>query len=299
MSPLPRLPKAKLKRWHSHLGPLRAVPLPALSLILAVLVANALAWAAAGVVLRYHGRLISAAVLSYALGLRHALDADHISAIDLTTRRLVAAGRRPVAVGTFFSLGHSAVVLATCVAVAATAGALRARFDRLQRVGAVVGSSVSAAFLLLLCAANGWVLWRLVGRLRAVVREEQAGGSRRAGPCEETASSAGYAEGGEVDADGDAAVATGGGQMHQLEGAGFLGRVLRRVFKLVDRPWKMLPLGILFGLGFDTSSEIAILGIASIQAAEGTSMWVILIFPILFTGRCRTWPQKSSGSIRR
>jgi len=69
-----------------------------------------------------------------------------------------------------------------------------------------------------------------------------------------------------------------------LEGPGVMARVFRKVFKMVDRPWKMLPLGVLFGLGFDTSSEIAILGIASIHAAEGTSLWVILIFPILFTG---------------
>jgi high-affinity nickel-transport protein len=75
-----------------------------------------------------------------------------------------------------------------------------------------------------------------------------------------------------------------GQQGLQLEGPGFLASVFRKVFRMVDRPWKMLPLGILFGLGFDTSSEIAILGIASIQAAQGTSMWVILIFPVLFTG---------------
>jgi high-affinity nickel-transport protein len=73
-------------------------------------------------------------------------------------------------------------------------------------------------------------------------------------------------------------------QVVQIEGPGFMANVFRRVFRMVDRPWKMLPLGVLFGLGFDTSSEIAILGIASIQAAQGTSMWVILIFPILFTG---------------
>lgn len=71
----------------------------------------------------------------------------------------------------------------------------------------------------------------------------------------------------------------------EMEGPGFLSRVFRRVFKIVDRPWKMLPLGILFGLGFDTSSEIALLGIASVQGAKGTSMWVILIFPALFTGK--------------
>jgi high-affinity nickel-transport protein len=80
-----------------------------------------------------------------------------------------------------------------------------------------------------------------------------------------------------------------GQQGLQLEGPGFLASVFRKVFRMVDRPWKMLPLGILFGLGFDTSSEIAILGIASIQAAQGTSMWVILIFPALFTGEFSLW----------
>jgi high-affinity nickel-transport protein len=77
-------------------------------------------------------------------------------------------------------------------------------------------------------------------------------------------------------------------QALQMEGMGFLSGVFRKVFRMVDRPWKMLPLGVLFGLGFDTSSEIAILGIASIQAAQGTSMWIILIFPALFTGECLT-----------
>ena len=86
---------------------------------------------------------------------------------------------------------------------------------------------------------------------------------------------------------GGAEVVEEGGAASQgmlIEGAGFMATVFRKVFRMVDRPWKMLPLGMLFGLGFDTSSEIAILGIASIQAAQGTSMWVILIFPVLFTG---------------
>jgi high-affinity nickel-transport protein len=175
------------------------------------------------------------------------------------TRRLIASGQRPVAVGTFFSLGHSTVVIVTCVVVAATAGALRDRFADFQRIGGIIGTSVSAAFLLLLCVGNGWVLWGLVRRVRVVIEAERAG------------------ERADVDAAGQI----------QLEGPGVMARVFRRVFKFVDRPWKMLPLGILFGLGFDTSSEIAILGIASIQAAQGTSMWIILIFPILFTGK---WP---------
>ncbi|KAH8673535.1 high-affinity nickel-transport protein-domain-containing protein [Xylariales sp. PMI_506] len=199
--------------------------------------------------------MISPAVLSYTLGLRHALDADHISAIDLMTRRLIASGQRPVTVGTFFSLGHSTIVVITCIVVAATSGALRERFDNFQRVGNIIGTSVSAAVLLLLCAGNAWVLYRLVRRLRELLREP-----------------------GPHTLDEDAAAAN-----LQLEGAGFMANVFRNVFRVVDRPWKMYPVGVLFGLGFDTSSEIAVLGIASIQGANGTSLWIILIFPILFT----------------
>jgi high-affinity nickel-transport protein len=165
------------------------------------------------------------------------------------------------------------VVIITCVVVAATAGALRERFEDFQRVGGIIGTSVSAAFLLLLCVGNGWVLWRLVRRLRVVLEEQRRG----AGETD-----------GSVDEEGNVDDATGQRGMHQqLEGAGFMGSVFRKVFKMVDRPWKMLPLGFLFGLGFDTSSEVALLGIASIQATNGTNIWVILIFPALFTaGMC-------------
>ncbi|KAL1841467.1 hypothetical protein VTJ49DRAFT_7022 [Mycothermus thermophilus] len=246
------------------------IPRAAVLMILLLVLVNAIVWAAAGILLHYNPKLISPAVLSYTLGLRHALDADHISAIDLTTRRLVAAGQRPVSVGTFFSLGHSTVVIATCCAVAATAGALRDRFEDFQRVGGIIGTSVSAAFLLLLCIGNGWVLYRLVKRIRKVVAEEGERRRRR--------------EEGEEEEDGEDEQQRA---LQKLEGPGIISRVFRGAFKMVDRPWKMLPLGILFGLGFDTSSEIAVLGIASVQAAQGTSMWVILIFPALFTaGMC-------------
>lgn len=205
------------------------------------------------------------------------MDADHISAIDLMTRRLIASGQRPVAVGTFFSLGHSTIVIVTCIVVAATSGALRARFDDFQRVGNIIGTSVSAAFLLLLSAGNGWVLWRLVRALRRALDDA----ARRRQVYSSTSSSAVDPErgagGGEEEEDAAAANL-------QLEGAGFLTNVFRKLFRIVDRPWKMYPLGVLFGLGFDTSSEIAILGIASIQGAQGTSLWIILIFPLLFTG---------------
>lgn len=244
---------------------IRALP-PAVSWqILSVILVNAVVWAAVGVVLHFYPRLISSAVLSYTLGLRHALDADHISAIDLMTRRLIASGQRPVSVGTWFSLGHSTIVIITCVVVAATSGALRDRFDGFQRVGNIVGTSVSAAFLLILCAGNAWVMYQLVKRLRLLLREQhrqmRGGDEDITGPEEDAAA----------------------GQL-SFEGIGFLSNVFRKLFRIVDRPWKMYPLGVMFGLGFDTSSEIAVLGIASIQGASGTSLWLILIFPVLFTG---------------
>ncbi|KAK6210053.1 Ni2+/Co2+ transporter transition metal uptake transporter [Colletotrichum tabaci] len=255
--------------------PLRALPAPTVRIIALLIAVNVLIWAVAGVILHFHPALAPPAALSFVLGLRHALDADHISAIDLTTRRLIASGQRPVTVGTFFSLGHSTVVIITCVVVAATSGALRDRFDGFARVGNIVGTAVSAAFLLLLCAGNGWVLYKLVRRLRVVLDEER--GSRKRG----AAAQGHEVPAGEEQDEGNAAMDL------KLEGEGFLASVFRKVFRVVDRPWKMFPLGILFGLGFDTSSEIAILGLSSVHGAQGTSIWLILIFPVLFTaGMC-------------
>jgi high-affinity nickel-transport protein len=185
-------------------------------------------------------------------------DADHISAIDLMTRRLIAAPKanhtsQPVTVGTWFSLGHSTIVIVTCIVVAATSGALESRFHSFQNIGGIIGTSISAAVLILLGIGNAFILWKLVRKMREVLREEVAE---------------------------DGGIEGGLG----FDGAGIMMRVLRRVFKVIDRPWKMYPLGVLFGLGFDTSSEIAVLGIASVQGAKGTSIWLILIFPLLFTG---------------
>ncbi|OLN87441.1 High-affinity nickel transport protein nic1 [Colletotrichum chlorophyti] len=248
---------------------LRGLPAPTVRIIALLVTINIAIWIVAGIILHFHPALISPAALSYVLGLRHALDADHISAIDLMTRRLIASGQRPVTVGTFFSLGHSTIVIVTCIVVAATSGALRDRFDGFTRVGNIIGTSVSAAFLLLLCAGNGWVLYKLIKRLRVVLEEERRKGLEGYSPTEEE------------DAEGDAATNL------KLEGEGFLASVFRKVFRVVDRPWKMFPLGILFGLGFDTSSEIAILGLSSVHGAQGTSIWLILIFPVLFTaGMC-------------
>ncbi|KAH7208747.1 high-affinity nickel-transport protein-domain-containing protein [Fusarium oxysporum] len=244
---------------------LNGIPDNSIFAIATLIAVNALVWIAAGIVLHFHPRLISPAALSYVLGLRHALDADHIAAIDLMTRRLIASGQRPATVGTFFSLGHSTIVIVTCIVVAATSGALRERFDGFQHVGNIVGTSVSAAFLIILCIGNGWVLYKLIQRLQGILQERRNQVRLEGFVEEETQIQDHFA----------------------LEGGGFLTRVFKRLFRVIDRPWKMYPLGVVFGLGFDTSSEIAILGIASIQAVQGTSIWLILIFPILFTaGMC-------------
>lgn len=168
------------------------------------------------------------------------------------TRRLVASGQHPVTVGTFFSLGHSTIVIVTSIVVAATASAISSKFGAFSRVGGIIGTSVSAGFLIILGLINAYICYKLVQQLRKLIRSS---------PHEE--------------------------QAFTIQGAGCLFYVFKKLFKLIDRPWKMYPLGVMFGLGFDTSSEVALLGIASIQGAKGTSIWLILIFPVLFTvGMC-------------
>lgn len=252
---------------------LRGIPSNSIRIIAILISVNLLVWIVIAIVLRFHPALISPAALSYALGLRHALDADHISAIDLMTRRLIASGQRPATVGTFFSLGHSTIVIITCIVVAATSGALRKRFDGFQRVGNIVGTAVSASVLIILCLGNSWVLYKLIKRLRDVLEQRRRLENDGDGDVD------GQGLAGEEDAS-----ALQAHDQFDFEGGGFLARCFRGLFKTIDRPWKMYPLGVVFGLGFDTSSEIAVLGIASIQAVQGTSIWLILIFPILFTG---------------
>jgi nickel/cobalt transporter (NiCoT) family protein len=243
----------KARKHHAEVPVLKRVPFPAINIITLLIVINIAVWIVVGIILHFHTILVSTAVLSYTLGLRHALDADHISAIDLMTRRLIASGQRPVTVGTFFSLGHSTIVVITSIVVAATAAAVSNRFEAFGSVGSIIGSSVSAAFLLLLGLMNAYILYKLIVQLRKVLNLDPSEGQ----------------------------------QAWKVEGGGCLFHVLKKMFKLIDRPWKMYPLGVLFGLGFDTSSEIALLGISSIQAAKGTSIWLILLFPVLFTvGMC-------------
>ncbi|KZZ91808.1 high affinity nickel transport protein nic1 [Moelleriella libera RCEF 2490] len=252
---------------------LAGVPSNSIAVVALLAAVNLLVWCAVAIVLHFHPALISAAALSYSLGLRHALDADHISAIDLMTRRLVSLGQRPATVGTFFSLGHSTIVVVTCVVVAATSGALRERFDGFTRIGNIIGTAISATVLIILCVANAFILYTLVKRLRGELARRQV-----------DPEADGDGPSAEADATADTAL---NDDPFKMQGVGVMARTFRFLFKAVDRPWKMYPLGVVFGLGFDTSSEVAILGISSLQALKGTSIWLILIFPVLFTsGMC-------------
>jgi high-affinity nickel-transport protein len=258
--PLIRRMRAKATSYHSQIPYLRKLPGSALAIVLFLVLVNLLVWTACAIVLHFHTSLVSTAVLAYTLGLRHALDADHIAAIDLCTRRLVASGQRPVTVGTFFSLGHSTIVVVTSIVVAASSAAISDQFDAFGDVGGIIGSSVSSAFLIILGSMNAYILYKLTRTLRATIRSPIG--------HENTTST------------------TSTTNLFPANG-GCMTALLHKLFRLIDAPWKMYPLGVLFGLGFDTSSEVALLGISAIQASHGTSIWLILIFPVLFTaGMC-------------
>jgi high-affinity nickel-transport protein len=211
---------------------------------------NLSAWVWALCALRDYPVLLGTAALAYTFGLRHAVDADHIAAIDNVTRKLMQDGQRPVAVGFFFSLGHSTIVVVASAAIALATGALENRFASFRAVGGVISTLVSASFLFLVAAANLFIL-RSVYRTFRQVRD---GGA--------------YAE---EDFN------------KLLEQRGLVGRFFCPVFRLVSRSWHMYPLGMLFGLGFDTATEIGLLGISAAQASKGLPVWSIMVFPALFT----------------
>jgi nickel/cobalt transporter (NiCoT) family protein len=210
---------------------------------------NIAAWVWAVFAFHAYPVLLGTAALAYSFGLRHAFDADHIAAIDNVTRKLMQEGRRPVAVGLFFSLGHSTIVVGLTVAIAVTATALQDRFDAFTSFGSVVGTLVSALFLFGIAIAN-ILVWISVYRTFQTVKN----GGRF------------------VEEDLDIALAK----------RGLLGRLFRRFFRMIERSWQMFPLGVLFGLGFDTATEVGLLGISATQAAQGLSIWSILVFPALF-----------------
>ena len=219
--------------------------------LFAILIAfNVAVWLWAILAFRDYPLLLGTAMLAYSFGLRHAFDADHIAAIDNVTRKLMQEGKRPIGVGLFFSLGHSTIVVGLSVAIAVATSAFQDRFDALKTVGGVVGTCVSAFFLFAIAFANLLVLVSIYRAFRTVKN-----GGRF------------------IEENVDLALAN----------RGLLGRVFRRFVCGIERSWRMYPLGVLFGLGFDTATEVGLLGISATQASQGLPVWAILVFPALFT----------------
>lgn len=190
---------------------------------------------------------------AYTLGMRHAFDADHIAAIDNTTRKQLAEGSRPLSVGFWFSLGHSTIVfvlvLLLAAGVSALAGPLADEGSALQQVTGLFGTLISGVFLVLIGLLN---LVVLVGLVRVFARRHRGGG------LDEAALEA------------------------HLERRGVIGRLAGRATAMVTKPWHMYPVGLLFGLGFDTATEVGLLVLAGGAAALSLPWYAVLTLPVLF-----------------
>jgi high-affinity nickel-transport protein len=194
------------------------------------------------------------AVLAYTLGMRHAFDADHISAIDNTTRKLMSEGQRPLAVGFFFSLGHSSVVAALAIllnfGIKALGSQLKDEDSTLHHYTGLIGTTVSGTFLMLIAILNLIILVSIVGVFikmrKGLYNEEEL-------------------------------------EKH-LNSRGLLMRFFGPIARRIDKSWKMYPLGILFGLGFDTATEIGLLVLAGSSVIAGLPWWAIISLPLFFAG---------------
>jgi high-affinity nickel-transport protein len=195
---------------------------------------------------------VGVGVAAYTLGMRHAFDADHIAAIDNSTRKLIGEGRRPLSAGFFFSLGHSTIVFLLAfgfaLGIRALSGPVQNEGSTLHGVSGWIGTGVSGTFLYLIAALNIAIL---VGILRAL-------GEMKRGSYDEA----------ELE--------------RRLDERGLMNRFFRRFTKTVTRPWQMYPIGALFGLGFDTATEVALLFLAAAGAGAGLPFYAILCLPILF-----------------
>ena len=220
------------------------------SLLLALITINLFTWAWAAAAFAGKPALLGTALLAYLFGLRHAVDADHIAAIDNVVRKLVQQGQRPFSVGFFFSTGHSTLVVLAVFILVTASSALESRFGAFKETGGGFSTAISALFLLAIAITNLVILggvWKQFVRIR---------------------------NGEPVSAE-DMDVLTSGN--------GLLARLFRPMFRLVTRSWHMFPLGFLFGLGFDTATEIGLFAGASAQPPQGVPFWSVMVFPALFT----------------
>ncbi len=190
---------------------------------------------------------LSVALLAYLFGLRHAVDADHIAAIDNATRKLSNEGKSPFTAGMWFSLGHASVVLVACLIFALTTQPLQQMFPGVKEIGGMVSTLISGAFLLLLAWANSRTLWQCFKKRQWLLQ-------------------------------GHTALQPDQGHHH-----GVLTRLCAPLFRMVSKSHHLFLIGFLFGIGFDTATEVAIFGMSANHAAGGEAMLHIMMMPLLFT----------------
>jgi high-affinity nickel-transport protein len=219
-----------------------------LGLSAALVLANIAAWVWAYLVFHDQPVLLGTAFLAYSFGLRHALDADHIAAIDNVTRKLVQSGDRPVSVGFYFALGHSTVVMIAVLIVYWTAAIASERFKQWQEVGETISTCVSACFLFAIALIN---LLAMQDTYRALRKQKQ----ETSAPSE---------------------------TVSPVMGQGIISRLLRPLMKRLTKPSHMFPVGFLFGLGFETATEIALLQVSASSGAKGQSLANVMVLPVLF-----------------
>ncbi len=226
-----------------------------ITLLLSLLIAaNVLFWLLTWNASHTYAILIANGLLAYGFGLRHAVDADHISAIDNTTRKLMQEGKKPIGVGFFFSLGHSTIVVLLCAAVALSTAYVTAHLPQWKNVGGIVGTVISGCFLYLIGIINLIVMIDLFKAFKRVASGENYD---------------------DLDVD------------QYLANRGLIGRFFRPLFRMVSKSWHMYLIGFLFGLGFDTATEVGLLAIASHPGQAGMPFWTIMLLPALFTvGMC-------------
>jgi nickel/cobalt transporter (NiCoT) family protein len=218
-------------------------------LYVGIAAATGLGLAATFLIGQVYGIFIGLGILCYTLGLRHAVDADHICAIDNTTRKLLQQGKRPYTVGAWFSLGHSTIVVGLLAALVVAERWILSNVPAFEAVGAVIGTAVSGAFLYLIAIVNLLIffeIYRIFRRLRA--------GTLNNEELEE-----------------------------QLNQRGFMARYFNFLFKLVNEPWQIYPVGVLFGLGFDTATEVALIATVLVVAQTSFPLWMVLVLPFMFT----------------
>ncbi len=252
-------PRARLRRIRASLTRGEWAGVGGMALVIVIL--HVLGWGMLSIAVGGHYHITNRAIfgfgtgiLAYTLGMRHAFDADHIAAIDNTTRKLVGEGKRPLSVGFFFSLGHSTIVFVLAVLLNFGIRSLDSQVSNggsgLHTVTGIIGTGVSGTFLYVIAGLNLVILFGIV----RVFREMRTGRYSDA----------------ELD--------------EQLDKRGLMNRFFGPLARRVDTPWKIYPIGVLFGLGFDTATEIALLVLAGTAVASGLPFYAILSLPFLFAG---------------